>query len=123
MDRKPELGTIEGIPASEETLVPSSGFTGSVMERVSAESNVLPPIPFPWKRALPAIALAVGVFGWGAYEMIRFASARTILLAPLHLSAAAINGLESTGWVALALGTSMLAWLVSRRLVGREGLL
>ena len=30
---------------------------------------------------------------------------------------------ESIGWVALALGTSLVSWLFSRRLAGRGGLL
>jgi hypothetical protein len=30
---------------------------------------------------------------------------------------------EQAGWVALALGISLLSWLLSRRLAGRGGLL
>ncbi|HEV2135707.1 MAG TPA: hypothetical protein VGR47_15835 [Terracidiphilus sp.] len=123
MERKTELDTIERILASEEVLVPSSGFASAVMERVREESAAPPPIPFPWKRAIPGIALAVGVFGWGAYEMMRSASAMTISLAPIHLSSATLTGLESTGWVVLALGFSLLAWRFSLRLMGRAGLL
>jgi hypothetical protein len=31
--------------------------------------------------------------------------------------------LEQAGWVAMALGVSLLSWLLSRRLAGRGGLL
>jgi hypothetical protein len=31
--------------------------------------------------------------------------------------------LEQAGWVGFALGVSLLSWLLSRRLVGRTGLL
>jgi hypothetical protein len=31
--------------------------------------------------------------------------------------------LEEVGWIALALGLSLLSWLLSRRLAGRTGLL
>src|SRR5262245_19655523 len=41
----------------EEEILPSSGFVGSVMEAVQGELEA-PPIPFPWKRALPGLALA-----------------------------------------------------------------
>jgi hypothetical protein len=46
---------------SEPTgIVPSSGFTSGVMAAVRHEASAPPPIPFPWKRALPG--LAAGVF-------------------------------------------------------------
>ena len=48
--------TIERILATEEELIPSSGFLASVMERVHEEARTPAPIPFPWKRAVPGIA-------------------------------------------------------------------
>jgi len=33
------------------------GFLASVMDRVREEAAAPPPIPFPWKRALPGMAL------------------------------------------------------------------
>lgn len=122
MNRKRDLNPVERILASEEELVPSSGFVATVMERVHEESTLPPPIPFPWKRAIPGIALAAAVFGWGAFEMLRLApSAVNRTSHPLHLVAG--YGIESAGWVALALVVSMLGWLLSRRLAERSGLL
>lgn len=50
---------------SEEEILPSSGFAASVMEAVRREAAAPPPIPFPWKRALPgamfAAATLVGI--------------------------------------------------------------
>lgn len=43
---------------SEEEILPSSGFAASVMEAVRREAAAPPPIPFPWKRALPGIVFA-----------------------------------------------------------------
>lgn len=43
---------------SEEEILPSSGFAASVMEAVRREAAAPPPIPFPWKRALPGAVLA-----------------------------------------------------------------
>ena len=49
---------IDQILSREEEIVPSSGFAASVMEAVRREAAVPPPIPFPWKRAWPMVALA-----------------------------------------------------------------
>ncbi len=126
-----ELGHIDHILASEEPLIPSSGFLESVMERVREEAAAPPPIPFPWKRALPGVFLTAGVFGWAAFEFIRLglpaagslAAAGSASFAMPHFSAAAAQPFEPAGWVALALGTSLLSWLLARRLAGRSGLL
>src|SRR5215467_10118952 len=42
----------------QEEILPSSGFAASVMEAVRAEAAAPPPIPFPWKRALPGAIFA-----------------------------------------------------------------
>ena len=49
--------------ARNDNIVPSSGFTASVMDAVTREATAPPPIPFPWKRALPGLGwcLAVGI--------------------------------------------------------------
>ncbi|MGP8173894.1 MAG: hypothetical protein ACLP7O_05035 [Terracidiphilus sp.] len=120
-----ELNRIDHILASEEPLIPSSGFLASVMERVHEEATAPPPIPFPWKRAVPGMVLAAGVLGWSAFELVRYGlpAVGSIAQASPHLSAAFERPLEQVGWVALALGASLLSWLLSRRLVGRGGLL
>jgi hypothetical protein len=116
---------IEAILASEEELIPSSGFLGSVMESVQEEAVAPPPIPFPWKRALPGILATSGVFAWGAVELLRQGlpalNSPTLPLPPLP--AALVVPVEQAGWVALALGVTLLSWLLSRRLAGRGGLL
>jgi hypothetical protein len=116
---------IEQILAAEEGLIPASGFLASVMERVQQEAAAPPPIPFPWKRAIPGILLAIGVFVWSAVEMIHLGlpALRSLPLTPQHLPAALLPPVESAGWVALALGASLASWLLSRHLVGRGGLL
>jgi len=116
---------IEHILASEEELIPSSGFMTSVMERVQEEAEIPPPIPFPWKRFIPGIVLVSGVFGWGAVELVRVGlpALGSLTLAMPLLSAAYARSCESAGWVALALGVSLVSWLLSRRLAGRSGLL
>ncbi|MGD0519721.1 MAG: hypothetical protein ABSA48_00565 [Terracidiphilus sp.] len=116
---------IETILSTEEALIPSSGFLASVMESVHEEARLPQPIPFPWKRAVPGILLASGVFAWAAVELARHAlpAVSRISLTPPHLYAALERPLEQAGWVALALAASLLSWLLSRRLAGRSGLL
>jgi hypothetical protein len=116
---------IDSILAAEEKLIPSSGFLASVMERVHEEAAAPPPIPFPWKRAVPGILLASGVFGWGASELIHLwlPAVSAISLTAPHLSAVLVQPLEQASWIALALGVSLASWLLSQRLAGRSGLL
>jgi hypothetical protein len=60
MTRSTELLTgneIDRILSRRDEILPSSGFAASVMEAIRQESAVPPPLPFPWKRALPGIAI------------------------------------------------------------------
>jgi hypothetical protein len=120
---------IDQILAGEEELMPSSGFLASVMERVRQEAALPPPVPFPWMLAVPGILLAAGVSGWVGFELMHsglpLMSAFTVpaRLLPQHLPAATVLALEQAGWVALALGASLLSWLVPHRLLGRCGIL
>jgi hypothetical protein len=116
---------IDRILATEEELVPTFGFLASVMERVQEEAAAPQPIPFPWKRAVPGVLGVTGLLGWGANQLIRqgLPVAEAISLVPPHLPAAMVQPFEQAGWVALALGASLLSWLLSYRLAGRSGLL
>jgi hypothetical protein len=120
-----ELSNIDRILASEEPLVPSSGFLDLVMESVREEAATPPPIPFPWKRAVPGILLAAGVFGWGTFELARHGmpAVGSVPSVPPHVVAELVVALKQAGWVAFGLGVSLLSWLLSRRLAGRSGLL
>ena len=50
---------IDRLLAREDEIVPSSGFTASVMEAVQREASIPAAIPFPWKRAWPVMGLAL----------------------------------------------------------------
>jgi hypothetical protein len=52
---------LDRILSAEQEILPSSGFTASVMDAVREEACALPPIPFPWKRVLPGLAIAAVV--------------------------------------------------------------
>jgi len=46
---------INRILSRDDEILPSSGFAVSVMDAVRREAAAPPPIPFPWKRALPGL--------------------------------------------------------------------
>jgi hypothetical protein len=49
---------LDHILSEHEAIQPSSGFAAAVMEAVRDEATAPPPIPFPWKRALPVLVFA-----------------------------------------------------------------
>jgi hypothetical protein len=125
-NRKPtEPNSLDNILASEEAIVPSSGFLSTVMERVHEEARMPAPIPFPWRRAIPGFVLIVAVFGWVGVEFVRRAAlaADEISFAAPRLQDAFMHPPQPAGWVALALGLSLASWRVARRFAGRSGLL
>jgi hypothetical protein len=125
MEHDPDLDAIDRILATDEEIVPSSGFVAATMERVREEAAMPAPIPFPWGRAIPGVLLVAGVLGWGAWETVRYAAPEIgqLSLSTPPLSPAGARMLEEAGWVALALGVSFCSWAFSARLVRRSGLL
>jgi hypothetical protein len=117
--------TIENILASEEPLVPASGFLASVIERVEEEALAPAPIPFPWQRIAPGVVLIAGALGWVVIDLARHGippvQEASVVLG--QIPAVAAQPLEQAGWVALALGISLFSWLLSRHLADRTGLL
>jgi hypothetical protein len=126
---KMSASPIDRMLAGEEELIPTSGFLSSVMERVKEEARVPAPMAFPWRRAVPGMVLAAGVFGWGGYEIAgqARAAARGLVLTvphwPANLAADSAQPIGAAGWVVIALGISLASWMVSRRIAGQTGLL
>ncbi|HUN84713.1 MAG TPA: hypothetical protein VMU48_10050 [Terracidiphilus sp.] len=116
---------LDEILGAEEEIVPSSGFADSVMQRIHEEAIALPPIPFPWKRALPGFIVVVCASGWGAVELVResISSISAASQLPATIPIATLHPLEGAGWVALALSAALVSWLLARRLAGNSGLL
>jgi hypothetical protein len=117
---------LDTILAHDEELIPTSGFLSSVMERVEDEVATPPPIPFPWKRAVPGILLAAAVLVWGAIEFVRYIFRGGVphFAAPqIQISQTLTPGMRDVGWILTALAISAAASLLARRLAGRSGLL
>ncbi len=118
---------IDRILSREDEILPSAGFTASVMEAVRREATVPAPIPFPWKRALPVLVLAtltvVLVPIVAVTELLRLADAPA--------SAAPVNATffwaqlptwisnPSAGWAAGSLLLAFIAVKFSMRLASR----
>ncbi len=114
-------GDLDRYLSGEPEIVPSSGFTVNVMEAVRRQAATPPPLPFPWKRALPGLAAAVAVMIFFAVMCLR--TPRDVVSSiprqlPALLDAARAAGL---GWAALALALSMVAAQIAKRLSSSWG--
>ncbi|HEY1766382.1 MAG TPA: hypothetical protein VGG26_01935 [Terracidiphilus sp.] len=125
MKPKTDFGAIDHILASDDELIPSSGFLSAVMDRVYQEAAAPPPIPFPWKLALPGFVLLAAVAGWGVYEAVRFLwlEPQGFALSQLKVPAAVFHDLQQAGWVVAALLVAAVSWMFPRRMVRGAGLL
>ncbi len=120
------------ILSREDEIFPSSGFAVSVMDAVRREAAAPPPIPFPWKRALPglvaggfvlALVLVAGVVAIAQLGKSpttpQFSLALPSLLPPIFRLQRNLG--SATIWTALALVASFVSVKLSMRLAsGRE---
>ncbi len=118
-------GEIDRILSREDEILPSSGFTVSVMDAVRREAAALPPIAFPWKRALPGIVvggivlvlvLVTGVVAIA--QLVRASAAPNFPMAPPSVPPPIFQGnLEYAAiWTVLALLVALAAVKLSMRL-------
>jgi hypothetical protein len=92
---------------ADDDIVPSSGF---VMDAVRCEASIPPPIPFPWRWALPGLAAFVFVLAWFVIALLNAPPAAAA-------SAGLLNGANQlgVGWMALALLTALASVVLSMR--------
>jgi hypothetical protein len=118
----------------QDEILPSSGFAASVMDAVRREAAAPPPIPFPWKRALPVLALAMAAvmavvvagiavftqFGGaaGPSAVAVHSSSPSAILSSLTLNSLAKSANSVSGWTGLALLLSLISAKLSMRLAG-----
>jgi len=115
---------LDRILSGDTGIVPSSGFTRSVMETVRRDAAAPPPIPFPWKAALPGLVACAVILILADVSGFRSASlalpdwGRFVPAVDAALAAAVKMG---AGWVALALLLTLGSVTLSMRLTGRRG--
>lgn len=117
---------IDRILSRRDEILPSSGFVTSVMDAVRREAAAPPPIPFPWKRALPGLALGIlalaVILGAGVVAVTRGIrgsfSAEIPIWPSLSTSTALAQGnvASAAGWACLALLLALVSVKLSMRL-------
>ena len=113
---------IDRILSKEQEIIPSSGFVGSVMDAIQREATA-PPIPFPWKRALPGLTAAGLALVWvlvaGISLFIRGTVTQPLPSELLSCIALIIGAWKTVGasWITLALVLSLASVKFSRRFV------
>ena len=127
---RPDEDEIDRILSREDEILPSSGFAVSVMDAVRREAAAPPPIPFPWKRALPGLvagglALAVVlVAGIAAIVQLGRTSTTAQFSTSLPIGMPPIfhGGIESAAiWTAMALLATLVSVKLSMRLASVRG--
>jgi len=108
---------LDHILSEGQEILPSSGFVGSVMDAVRYEAAGPPPIPFPWKRALPGFAAAAFAFVSVVVSFVEFFRAPTPQPPPslppavdwiLHVAKT-----SGAGWILLALLLTLVSVMFS----------
>lgn len=129
---------INRILSREDEMLPSSGFAVSVMDAVRREAAAPPPIPFPWKRALPGLVVAglavvlvliagiVAIAQLGkASTTARFSTSWSSSLSlplPPVMPAMLQGGMESAAiWTAMALLLAFVSVKLSMRMASGRG--
>jgi hypothetical protein len=103
-----------------DSIVPSSGFAASVMEAVRRDAEAPPPIPFPWKRALPGLIFCVGALAAFLILGLSQPGHGTELSSSLTRIVGEMANNAGVGWIAVALVVSLVSVVVSMRVAGRR---
>jgi hypothetical protein len=110
--------------SGEAEIVPTSGFVSGVMAAVRREASAPPPIPFPWKRALPGLAAGALAFLMMIIVLVKnfrpAASTTTSSLQgrllPILARVSDIGNMYGIGWVMLAILVTLGCVILSVRL-------
>jgi hypothetical protein len=119
---------LDRILSKEADIAPSSGFVHSVMDAVRTEVAAPPPIPFPWRWALPGIAALGAAVVWLIILAFRLPAGGTLttLNSSFWSDATAYVApwwyaleMAGAGWILLAVLLTLLSVRLSMRLAGR----
>lgn len=109
---------LDAILNSEEAILPSSGFAAAVMQRVREEAAAPPPIPFPWKRAIPGFILTAIVSSFVTVKFVHAfrATGFSLPFSPIRLGVHMPLDASQAGWLLIAVALAAGAWLLTRHL-------
>ncbi len=120
--RNEELDRIlSRIGTEEDEIIPSSGFTASLMDSVRREATTPPPIPFPWKRALPGLAAGCVALVLVLIEIVTHLDQHAMVRETPAITASAFDPIlkaalnAGIGWIFLALLLSLASVMFSLR--------
>jgi hypothetical protein len=121
-----EESEMNRILSREDEILPSSGFAVSVMDAVRREAAAPPPIPFPWRRALPGLVvgglvLALALVA-GVVAIVRVSKATTLssVSLPSGMPPLFHGGVESAAvWIVLALAAAFVSTKLSMGLASK----
>ena len=120
MNRFTDVEFDSALNTDNDSILPSSGFTASVMSIVHGEASNSPPIGFPWKRALPGFAAYLAVIGMLITTCIygvrvSATPAAEDLFQPV-LRTLILQGGSSTGvWLVLSMFIALLCLALTQR--------
>ena len=101
---------IEDILSTEAQIEPSPGFLAAVMRAVEREPG-LPPLAFPWLRALPGFFALAAAFAMLCWQGLR-APVDAVAVAAFDARLAEIGGVASMfglDWTLLAVAVAVLS--------------
>lgn len=108
------------LSSKDDDILPSSGLLTSVMDAIRSEATTPPPIPFPWKRALPGLAAAVSALVWLLALLLDQLFQRSGMLpVTASLPAGWAPAVQMIGWIVLALLLSLVSVKLSMELASR----
>jgi hypothetical protein len=113
--------------SKDQEMIPSSGFVTSVMDAVRREATTPPPIPFPWKYALPGIVaygvvlVAIVVTVYTQPSRVTATSAPPVTLQSLLTPIVETAKIGGIGWMCFALLLTLFSVMYSRRLTRISG--
>jgi hypothetical protein len=110
---------LDRILSTDDDIVPASGFTSLVMERVKGDASAPPPIPFPWTRlalgTAVMLSLALGLAASGLAESVAAPMLSVLqvdwsgVLTSVSDAAVRSGAMWTAGGLLLALASSMLS--------------
>lgn len=112
---------LDRVLSSQGNIVPSSGFAVSVMKAVERAAATPPPIPFPWKYALPGLtAWLIALVLLVTLGPVDAIPTRSVVSGVPPMLASILEGLKAIhgGGIAVGLLVSGASVFFSMRMVG-----